>query len=248
MVFRTGEDARVIHYHGSPLSGPASTKPKFFQGRHALVSFAYPADLEVIAETCQSFVLDNGAFTAWKQGTQLSVVKYYRWVDRWCRHPGFDWALIPDVIDGSEEDNDALLDKWPRQLPGVPVWHMHESLHRLERLCAAYRVVALGSSGEYRSPNSKIWWKRMTEAMDAICDSKGRPPCKLHGLRMLNPAVFTKLPLASADSTNASVNAGSKERFGMYLPVDAAARANVIADRIEINQSAAVWAGRESIA
>jgi hypothetical protein len=81
----------------------------------------------------------------------------------------------------------------------------------------------------------------MSEAMDAICDEHGRPLAKLHGLRMLNPAIFTLLPLTSGDSTNAAVNCGSIKRFGMYLPPTAAQRAAVIAERIEAHNSAPVW-------
>jgi hypothetical protein len=74
-----------------------------------------------------------------------------------------------------------------------------------------------------------------------VCDDAGRPPARLHGLRMLDPAIFTKLPLASADSTNAAVNCGSLDRFGMYLPASSAQRAAVIADRIEAHNSAPAW-------
>ena len=81
----------------------------------------------------------------------------------------------------------------------------------------------------------------MGAAMDAICDDQGRPLCRLHGLRMLDPDIFTRLPLASADSTNAAVNCGAVNRFGMYLPPTAAQRAAVIADRIEMHNSAPVW-------
>ena len=81
----------------------------------------------------------------------------------------------------------------------------------------------------------------MSEAMNAICDGHGRPAARLHGLRMLDPAIFTKLPLASADSTNAAVNSGSLDRFGMYLPPTAAQRSAVIAERIESHNSAPRW-------
>lgn len=237
---------RMIHYHGSPLSGPALGKESFYAGRHALVSFAYRQDLAVISEFCQSFVFDNGAFTVWKRGGVLDVDGYTRWVDDWHRHPGLDWALIPDTIDGDEAENDALLSQWPTHLPGVPVWHMHESLERLRRLATEYRTVALGSSRDFRTPNTALWWARIGKAMTEICDDLGRPMCKLHGLRMLNPAVFSRMPLASADSTNAAVNAGATKRFGMYAPASAASRAAVIADRVEGHQSAPVWADRSN--
>lgn len=231
----------MIHYHGTPIGGSRQDAARFLMGRHALVPFPRQDDIGIVAEVCQSFCLDNGAFTVWKQGGQLDVPGYVQWAYEWSRHPGFDFALIPDVIDGTEEENNALLNAWPKGLPGAPVWHMHETLSRLQYLARHYRVVALGSSGEFASVGTERWWDRMALAMKAICDDKGRPLCKLHGLRMLDPAVFSKLPLSSADSTNAAVNGGSLDRFGMYVPPTAAQRAAVIAERIEAHNSAPVW-------
>lgn len=195
----------------------------------------------VVAEVCQSFIFDNGAFTVWRQGGQLDIPGYIAWCDEWHRHPGFDWALIPDVIEGSEDENDALVADWPRHIAGVPVWHLHEGIDRLQRLAETWPTVAIGSSGQWSHPGSLAWWERMAKVMGAVCDAEGRPPCRLHGLRMLDPKVFTHLPLASADSTNAAVNGGSLSRFGMYLPPTAAQRSAVIAERIESHNSAAIW-------
>jgi hypothetical protein len=233
----------MIHYHGTPFGGARTEAARFFVGRHALVPFSYPDDIAIVADLCQSFVLDNGAFTAWTQGGSVDVPGYIGWCEEWHLHPGFDWALIPDVIDGDELANDALLEQWPRHITGVPVWHMHESINRLVRLAVEWKVVALGSSGHYKTPGTSAWWRRMTDAMTAICDEKGRPPCKLHGLRMLDPDIFRHLPLSSADSTNAAVNAGSLSRFGSYLPPTRAQRAEVIAARIESHNSAPCWSG-----
>src|SRR6185312_7590640 len=83
--------------------------------------------------------------------------------------------------------------------------------------------------------------RRMAEAMEVCCDEHGRPRTKLHGLRMLNPAVFRRLPLASADSTNAVRNSNQLKRFGMYPPPSNGARQAIIADRIEQCQSAGAW-------
>jgi len=223
------------------MGGPRQDAIRFLRGRHALVSMAHPEDIGAVADACQSFVLDNGAFSVWKSGGILQVDAYMQWVEEWHRHPGFDWALIPDVIEGTEEENDALLAKWPSHLRGVPVWHLHESLDRLSRLAREWPTVALGSSGAWSTPNSAAWWSRMTVVMEHLCDEHGRPPCRLHGLRMLDPEVFSRLPLASADSTNAAVNSGSLSRFGIYLPPTASQRAAVIADRIESVNSAAVF-------
>lgn len=232
----------MIHYHGTPTGGSRQDTARFLMGRHALIPFPRPDDLAIAADVCQSFCFDNGAFTVWKQGGTLDVEGYAVWTERWHKHPGFDFALIPDDIEGSEADNDALLRDWTLPGFGVPVWHLHESVERLVRLCQSFRTVALGSSGQWASPGTGSWWGRMTEAMNAICDEKGRPMARLHGLRMLDPSVFTKLPLASADSTNAAVNSGSLDRFGMYLPPTTAQRAAVIAERIECHNSAPLWA------
>jgi len=234
----------MIHYHGSPLGGNNQDKVRFYHGRHALVPFSYPDDIGVVADVCKSFVLDNGAFTVWKKGEVFDFDGYYDFVKEWYLHPGFEWALAPDIIDGSEEENDELLERIPDDLKKymVPVWHMHESLERFERLCNTNKCVAIGSSGEYPSPGAKVWWVRIADAMNKICDNQGRPPCKLHGLRMLNPKIFTKLPLSSADSTNAARKVCLNQNlFGTYKPPKGWQRAVVVADRAEAFNSAPAW-------
>lgn len=233
-------------YHGTPIGGSRQDVARFLVGRDALVPFPRQDDMGIVAEVCRSFVLDNGAFSVWKRDEVLDVEGFTRWTEALHRHPGFDWALIPDDIEGDELANDALLRDWPASLrdAGVPVWHMHESIGRLQRLCRDWRTVALGSSGQWRTPGTAAWWSRMAEAMNAISDEAGRPAARLHGLRMLDPAIFTGLPLASADSTNAAVNSGAVDRFGIYVPATPYQRAAVIADRIEKYNSAATWVPR----
>jgi hypothetical protein len=236
----------MIHYHGTPIT-PKAACAQILRGRHGLVSFADKRDIETVADVCSTFVLDNGAFTAWKSGNPIKDWSaYYEWVFQWRRHPGFDWALMPDVIDGTEEDNDELLNKWPGALKadGVPVWHMHESFHRLVRLARDYRVVAFGSSGNYARIGVTNWWVQMGRAMDSAC-TKGKPNCKFHGLRMLDPRIFTHLPFHSADSTNIARNIGIDSAWSKqkYAPATKTMRGLVMADRIESHQSASSWIG-----
>lgn len=234
----------MIHYHGTPIT-PESAAAEILQGRHAMVSFAHPDQIMLVSEVCQSFAVDNGAFTAWKQGRKVDWSEYVGWVGEWRRHPGFDWALIPDVIDGDEKANDELLEWWPLKRIGVPVWHLHESLERLSRLSLHYDRIAIGSSGEFATIGTLKWWSRMSEAMRCVTFD-GAPGVKLHGLRMLDPQVFTRLPFASADSTNVARNIGLDCRWrGSYQPPSKAARGIVLADRIEAQQSAAIWVEHE---
>ena len=233
----------MIHYHGLPIT-PATAAAKVMTGRHAFVSFAHPQQLDVALEVCQSFALDNGAFSAWRSGNPITDWgPYYAWVAGIRRHPGFDFAVIPDVIDGDELANDTLMQEWPFPAhQSAPVWHMHESIERLAHMAARWPRVAIGSSGEFAVVGNAAWWGRMAQAMNAICDENGHAPCKLHGLRMLNPEVFTRLPFASADSTNIAQNIGIDGAWkGTYQPATKEWRAMVMADRIEAHNSASSW-------
>lgn len=230
----------MIHYHGTPIT-PIAAAAEVLQGRHALVSFAHPEQLEVALAVCQSVILDNGAFSAWKSGKTIWWPDYFDWVRAVKNHPSFDWAIIPDVIDGNEFDNDELIDSWPHDLRhvGAPVYHMHESIDRLVRLAEYFPRICLGSSGEYARVGDKKWHQRMAEMMTAICDDNGQPICKLHGLRMLDPAIFSMYPLSSADSTNVAQNIGMDGRWqNGYAIKDKAWRAVTMARRIESTNSA----------
>ena len=233
----------MIHYHGLPIT-PATAAVKAVEAGHAFVSYAHPDQLGIIAEVCQSFAIDNGAFSAWRSGNPITDWSgFYDWAANCKLIPSCDFAVIPDVIDGSESDNDALLAEWP--LPkwfGAPVWHMHESFYRLERMASDYPRICLGSSGDYAAIGTQQWWQRISQAMRVICNDEGQPLVKLHGLRMLNPAIFTKFPFSSADSTNIGRNIGiDKSWKGNYMPPTKEARAMVMRSRIEAHNSPSVW-------
>lgn len=233
----------MIHYHGLPIN-PQTVAAAAITGGHAFVSFIDTHPLGLAVEVCQSFAIDNGAFSAWRTGRPVADwAGFYEWADMCRRIPSCDFAVIPDVIDGDEDANDALVREWPMPKHfGAPVWHMHESLDRLDNLAAQFPRICIGSSGDYATVGNAIWWKRMADVMDMVCDSEGRPYVKLHGLRMLNPKVFTKLPFASADSTNIARNTGIDKAWrGTYVPATKEARARVMRERIEINTAPATW-------
>lgn len=232
----------MIKFHGSPISGSADQAARFYKNRHVLVSFYEPRHLPVILEQCDEFVLDSGTFSTWRAGGgKINFEAYTSFCFDLYRHPRFRWALMPDIIEGSVTENDDLIAGWPREIPGVPVFHLHEPLTRLDYLVSHYPIVALGSSGQWRTPGTKDWWERMHLVMAVGCDRMGRPRAKFHGLRMLNTKIFTRLPLSYADSANVAINTGSLKRFGSYDPPSASVRASMIADRIESCQSVAIW-------
>jgi hypothetical protein len=196
----------VIHYHGTPIT-PRSVLYQL-AGKHFCVSFAAPQDVEVCHQIGQSVMLDNGAFSFWRQGKATDWTGYYAWASRWldCRTT---WAVIPDVIDGSEKENSELVSETVRYFGRLnqlaPVWHMHESLDRLDHLASTWDRFCIGSSGAYASIDSPAWNNRMNEAFNRICRGSGRPPAWIHMLRgmSLSGSIY---PFASVDSTDVARN------------------------------------------
>lgn len=198
----------MLHYHGTPIT-PREVLLQL-AGRCFCISYADPRDVEVCHEIGQSCMLDNGAFSFWRKRKPTDWTGYYQWCERWLEYPT-TWAVIPDVIDGSVEDNDQLLREWfQTRLPkGAPVWHMHEPLDRLRRLCAGYEKVCIGSSGEYATLKTAQWHRRMEAAMNAVCAD--RTPW-LHMLRGMGLS-GGHYPFASVDSTDIARNhAGNNTR------------------------------------
>ena len=237
----------MIHYHG--VVPQEKYGAILLRGKHALVPFMTKKLLGYVARVCQSFCLDNSAFAYWKSGKAVEDwTPYYAWVREWMYHPGFDWAAIPDVIDGTEDENRKLVTEWLEEFKygpsaysvGCPVWHMHESTSYLRHLAESFRFVAIGSSGKFKTPGTRSWHMRMNEAMKAICDKdesgKLRPICKVHGMRMLDKDVFTKYPLASADSVNVALRVSRSTVSRRHMPPTY--RAQKCLERIEPYNSA----------
>jgi hypothetical protein len=173
-------------------------------GRNFCVSWAHPQDLRRCLDIGQSLMLDNGAFSAFTKGKPTNWPDYYRWLAPNLAPP--HWAVIPDVIDGSVEQQRELVQQWPAEFGhlGAPVWHLALSTDWLLELCDRFPRVCLGSSGAYWRIGSAAWCQRMDEAFNAL-DRSGRHNTWIHGLRMLGQT-SGGWPLASADSTNVAQN------------------------------------------
>jgi len=238
----------VKHIHGMGC-GPNLDTLRFSEGRYVLVPYKTKGIASIVADSCRGMFLDNSAFTYWSKGGELPFDDVVSWYEDWAGHPRLDAVFIPDVIDGDEKVNDDMIRRFMNSVStrisrvSVPVWHLHETLNRLERLTNEWSMVALGSSGEYKTPGSSLWRRRMESVMSVACDGAGRPKTRLHGLRMLAPKVVSDYPFYSADSTNASVNSGAVKRFGMYPAASRFVRAQAIADRIERAVSPGCWDG-----
>lgn len=221
----------MMHYHGTPVT-PRSVLYDL-AGKNFCVSFADPRDIVVCHEIGQSVMLDNGAYTVWKQGGTVDWDTWAVWADRWTDHHN-TWAVLPDVIDGTEDENNRILAKYRRVRSGVPVWHLHEGLSRLKTLVILHHRVCFGSSGAYAAVGSDPWRRRVTEAFDALSDTFGQVPW-VHMLRGMSMS-GQEFPFASVDSTDVARN---HNRNGNT--------ARQMADRWDAMQCPAHWVGHRQM-
>lgn len=206
----------MLHYHGTPITPRAELLT--LAGRCFCVNFAKPQDVKVCHDIGQSVMLDNGAFSFWRTGKPTNWTGFYAWARPWLEHPT-TWAVIPDVIDGTAEDNDRLLVDWyAKGMPhrkGAPVWHMHEPIDRLKRLAGGYEKVCIGSSGQYAILGSDPWRRRLDQAFNELCGN-GPVPVWLHMLRGMALS-GTEYPFASVDSTDVARNHNRPQNTALKL-------------------------------
>lgn len=191
----------MIHYHGTPIT-PISALLEL-RGCHFCVSHARPDDVVRVHQIGQSVMLDNGAYSKWKSKKETNWTAFYDWCDRWLSFPT-TWAVIPDVIDGGTQLQDALISEWPFKQRGAPVWHMDEPIDRLLRLADEWPRVCVGSTEEFAVVLSQAWKWRMDEMWDAVSKRHQHLPW-LHMLRgmQLSGGIY---PFASVDSTDVAQN------------------------------------------
>lgn len=198
----------TIHYHGLPLTPEVMLLD--LAGRHVCISYATqrPAQTEFSLRRMQSIMFDNGRFTQHQQGVEFSEIGFYNWIDPMLGQP--HWAVIPDVIGGTIEEQRALVKTWPfpREL-GAPVWHLALHIDYLLELIDEWPRVCLGSSEEYWQVGSPDWQQRMDEVAEAVFKRRRHAPW-LHGLRMMAQA-GKRWPLASVDSVNIARNYKTRE-------------------------------------
>lgn len=218
----------MLKYHGTPITPKAQLDR--MDGRNFCVSYARPDNLAHCLRIGQSLMFDNGAFSVKTRGEEFDRHGFYDWIDPILAHP--HWAVVPDVIDGTVEQQIEMVATWPhRREFGIPVWHLGLPVDYLLALCEDWGRVCFGSAGQYWEIGSSAWNGRMDEAFNALVRTFGRLPW-VHGLRMLGQA-SGPWPLASADSTNVAQN--FKTRIGC---------AECMANRIDAVNPPTLWTER----
>lgn len=221
-----------IPYHVTPITPNHILLS--LAGRHFMVRYGRHEQLDLVQGIAASIVYDNGAFGVFVDAMEAYEVAkasgqdvrlddflkanidwhgYYTWVDPLLDNPT-SWAIIPDEIGKSSQEQELLLKQWPHgKERGAPVWHMDEPIDRILRLIDEYPRVCIGSTGEFWriwEPGrhgldlNPVWEAQMDKTWEAIERTFKRTPY-VHGLRMLGLLSF-RWPLASGDSSNLAQN------------------------------------------
>jgi hypothetical protein len=224
----------TLHYHGLPIT--PNTALFELAGRMFCVSYANPGQVSAAHNIGQSVMLDNGAFSFWKKHTPTDWPGYYDWCDEWLDCPT-TWSVIPDVIDGTIEENDRLIRQWPHGDRGAPVWHMNEPIDRLIKLADEHRLVCFGSAGEYSTVGDEKWHIKCEEAFNALCHhhTRTKPVHMLRGLSLAG----SHYPFYSMDSTNVARNHKGSSRVMPKCPKQ-------MVSTIDSRQCSVRWFDRET--
>ena len=211
-------------YHGTPI-GALSRNKDVLRGHNLVLTWtSYASKVKgertsdptqsAVAHACVagSLLLDCGAFPYWQAQQRghnpkpLDVPAVIEWYRKMIAIGRPTEVIIPDVIMGSECENDTLVRSFPHDLRdrAWPVWHTEDSLSRLVRLAGKYGRVCVGPMGTHSHVTGKAYTLRMIEVFNAI--TRDAPPgTKLHALRGLQLA-GGPFPFAQADSTDAGRN------------------------------------------
>ena len=223
---------------GTPVT-PKRLLPSL-AGSSFCVSFADDRDLDDVIELVgedEILILDNGAFTHWRQGRgSIDREAFWTWANAAQEYSSQAVAVIPDVIEGSERENleelswalrgDSAYAWFPERT--MAIWHLNESLEQLETLCRLVNFVGFGSCAEFDVQRKRADYMARIREASAVVDRVEREHDRrpwIHLMRGLG--VFADLTrFDSADSTNVAVN------HHRYKAAHGERRARFLADRI----------------
>lgn len=159
----------------------------------------------------KSFMIDSGAFSAWRRGEPISLKKYIRFLDK--NRGYYTSAVNLDVIPGSLANprpgqvvvEAAAEQGWKNAcqmreagLNVVPVYHMGERRYWLEKMVGeGFTYIGLSALNEATTEQKREWFD---ELFAYLCGTKGYPEVKTHGFGMTVLSLMYRYPWYSVDS------------------------------------------------
>ena len=136
-----------------------------------------------------SVMLDSGAFSAYRSGRQVNIVRYCEFIER--NYEQIDVYVNMDVIGNAEASMANLRFMQVRGLSPLPVFHYGEDFDVLRRLRDDWPLVGLGGMVPRSRP-------RMREWLSVVFD---RYPHDYHGFGIGDTSLIKDFPFHSIDNT-----------------------------------------------
>ena len=164
-----------------------------------------------------SFMLDSGAFSAWRRGQTILVKDYIDFATQY--EDVFDSIVSLDVIPGDhgeartakqvraaiEESKQNHFEMKSAGLSPIPVFHQDEPFDYLEWLVdQGEPYIGISPSGD-RAAMSIAWFD---DVFRILTDCEGYPVVKTHGFGVTTPKILHRYPWYSVDSLAWSIKAG----------------------------------------
>jgi hypothetical protein len=190
------------------LAGVCEAYRNEVEGRDLLVSFHEPHQSSLISKgwDVASWMLDSGAFSAWRLGTEIDLDKYMSFIDK--NETRLDRYVALDVIPGqpgrmptqdeaktaTERTMSNLSRMLDRGFRPMPVYHQGEPVAILEDYVRrGFDVIGLGATASRGRPELVDWLIPLFHRF---------PNQRFHGLAMTQRRVLEWLPFDSVDSTS----------------------------------------------
>ena len=193
-IYLAGSEARAKQMN-------EDNKDNLFKGTNVLQSYYYCNEFteKVVIPSCDSFMLDSGAFTFFSSGKNVDwndyIEKYADFIVR--NDVKLFFELDIDVLIGYE--NVLRLRKKLESLTHrkcIPVWHRSRGLDEFIKMCKEYDYVALG--GIAIKEISRKEYKYFPKLIKIAHDNGA----KIHGLGFTSLKGITKYHFDSVDSTS----------------------------------------------
>jgi len=174
---------------------------------HILESFHYVGKQKFVDEMRANgakVFLDSGAFSAYTLGVELSVPVYCDYIKRNSDIIRVeDGSLMASVLDGIGDPLQTYRNQLWMESLGVrplPCFHANEDERYLEHYVKNYEYITLGGMVGASSQQLMNWLDRIWDRY--LCDSSGRPRCKVHGFGITAVPIMKAYPWWSCDSSS----------------------------------------------
>jgi len=180
---------------------------KEFGATKLMLTFAdakfYGRQMERFKNMNFEILLDSGAFSTWKRGTEIKIDDYCSFIRK---HSINNYITLDAVGDARRtEENTKAMES--NGFSPIPVFHMGASLTVLERLLDEYPYICLGGSV------GATYAKRVNFFRSVF---NFAPKHQFHGLGLTDSRIMKMFPFFSVDSTTWL----TAEKNGKILTID----------------------------